>query len=192
VEFDALRELDARRHRLAGPGERLLAHELGNPERHWTGLAVLGRRCDELLGDRPPFRLVAVEELGRCPAVDDACELPADVDGVTDAGVAAVTTPWRVLVSGVTRDEEPSETVGVRDKGACVPRVCRDHAHGYVKPDQLLDDELWIGLTLAGLIWARGRDRPPGALEIESVDDAGRSGVQDPVLHGVAVGHQLA
>ncbi len=137
---------------------------------------------------RAAFGLVAVEQGRPAPALEHRRDLPAEVDGVADAGVQPVAAEGRVEVRGVARQEHPP-----------VPHAVDDlHARGSM--------DRWTGPWPVPGRRRRCRGNavrraplPPGPRRRRSPTrcprgPAGRavpeaSGVDDPVLHGRPVPH---
>ncbi len=76
-------------------------------------LARLGRRPrgDDLLGHRPALDLIAVQQARAGPAGTDEGQLPAEVEGVLQAGVHPVTLGGRAHVGGVSGQQGPARSV---------------------------------------------------------------------------------
>ena len=70
---------------------------------------------DDLLADRPPLGVVAVQQPGRGVTRQRQRQLPRQVVGVLDAGVHALRAGRGVDVRGIARDEHPAAAVGVDD-----------------------------------------------------------------------------
>ena len=79
--------------------------------------ARVGRARGVVLGDRPPLRLVGVEQRVAGPAAQHPGELPAEVVAVADRGVHPGRAARREAVRGVADQERAAlaEAVGERD-----------------------------------------------------------------------------
>src|SRR3954454_9082779 len=92
-------------------------------------------------GDCLALGLVAVEQRASAPALDDRGELPADVNGVRDAGVHPIAAGGYELVRRVSGEEDPpfAEAVSYEDVGS---------------PDAGLKQRVDLDLTAEGLLHA--------------------------------------
>src|SRR5262249_30784782 len=114
---------------------------------------------DQLLGNRPPFRRISVQQRWRTPIAQNADELPAQIERVLHGHVHALPRLWTVRVAGIAGDEH-----------ARLPRL--DLLFRYVI-------EL-VGQPLADFI-----NRPPGdLLHIEPVRIKYSPRLGDELLNG--------
>lgn len=147
------------------------------------GLDVLGR---ELGGEHPivgrgllddgrlhrtTLGLVAVEQPRSGPPVQDRGQLPAQVDGVADAGVEAVAAERRVEVRGVSREHHPPPAGVVDELHARGPGVDRQDGRVGARADRAVDEDPGRALTAVALD-AEG-DHPPRALAVDRAHQPG-------------------
>ena len=111
------------------------AHDVGDDFAERGSLVVRPHQGDLRTGvrqhprrDRVTLGRVGVEQLGRCPSVDDGRELPAQVHRVEDAEIQSLAAERRVNVRRVAGEQHAAEAIGGRLPG--VVGEPRDGLHG--------------------------------------------------------------
>ena len=188
VELGVLRGLDLR---IGAPAGALaggaVVVEVGGEQLGREDPHVRDRRLDHTRLDRSPLGLVGVEEPGAAPAVEDGGELPAEVDGVADAGVEPVAAERGVEMGSVAGEEHAAVARVVDELHPGGPGVVRQDLRRDRRAGHAVDDR--VRLAPAAVLLDAERDDPPGARAVERPHERGRGRVDDPVVHGRAVAH---
>ena len=94
--------------------------ELADLDAH-AGMAL--RRQAIAIADRPALRFVGGEQAGTGEALERRGELPAEIDGVADAGVHAVAAGRDVLMRGVAGQEDAAALVALGQQQVREPGI---------------------------------------------------------------------
>src|SRR5690606_11849189 len=137
------------------------------------GAIVLDRLLDEIPRgrgeDRPALGMVAVEQGRSAPAAQYGREFPAEIAGILEAGVDAVSAVRRMAVGGVPCDEDATAAIAVGDRETQVPEadVLEFGREGRANGTMQVGQEVEIVLRGAG---RHGRVEEPRLAEIDAAE----------------------
>jgi len=97
---------------------------------------------DGAVGDGAPLRVIALEQTAAGDAADDGIELPRDVVGVLNAGVAAEPSGWWHDMRAVADEEHPAAAEAVGNQCRRRPRPCVDDGDLQVRPSGAAADQI--------------------------------------------------
>ena len=140
-----------------GIGDGLI--ELGDLEPH-AGVALRAQPVAQ--ADRPALALVGLEQAFRRPALERGRELPAEIDGIADAGVHAVATGRDVLVRRIARQEDAAALVALGQQEMREPGIGHQDfpREGAARPG--IEHCLRVGVAVGG----HARLQGPGVLVV--------------------------
>ena len=109
----------------------------------------VARGADVALADLAAVGLVGVEQLRSAPALQRAGQFPAEVDGVTDAGVHAETAGRDDEMHRITRKQHAPLAVAVGDEAARRPFVRAQDLVGHIDAGRFADHRHRIPLPVS-------------------------------------------
>src|SRR5262249_23465391 len=124
--------------------------------------------ADVAAADRLAFDFVAAEECRSAPAGKRGGKLPAEIDGIAQAGVEAKPRGWMIEMGGVGSQENAAGAIGIRPYGARHPAADRDDLVRYALADHVVEHALDVDLLGRVVILFAAHAEP---VELAAVED---------------------
>src|SRR5262249_9564552 len=124
--------------------------------------------ADVAAADRLAFDFVAAEEGRSAPAGKRGGKLPAEIDGIAQAGVEAKPRGWMIEMGGVASKENAAVAIGIRHYVARNPAADRDDLVRYALADHVVEHALDVDLLGRVVILFAAHAEP---VELAAVED---------------------